>query len=149
MKKILIINFYYYSDISDNLVKSAKYHLKKKKINISLINVPGVFEIPITIKKYIKNFDAFIALGCVIKGQTPHFELICKSVFDMILNLSVDYKKPIGNGIITALNLKQAMARSGKIKSNKPNKGSEAAKAVLFFYIMDQKNLKIHLQELR
>ena len=132
MKKILIINSNYYSDISDNLVKSAKYHLKKKKINISLINVPGVFEIPITIKKYIKNFDAFIALGCVIKGQTPHFELICKSVFDMILNLSVDHNKPIGNGIITALNLKQAMARSGKIKSNKPNKGLEAAKAVSF-----------------
>tara|TARA_B100000123_G_scaffold228064_1_gene177190 strand:- start:239 stop:664 length:426 start_codon:yes stop_codon:yes gene_type:complete len=132
MKKILIVNSNYYKNISDNLIKSAKNHFAKKKVSISLINVPGVFEIPFTIKKYIKNFDAFIALGCVIKGQTPHFELICKSSFDMILKLSVDYKKPIGNGIITALNLKQAMARSGKIKSNKPNKGSEAAKAVLF-----------------
>ena len=132
MKKILIVNSNYYKNISDNLIKSAKNHFEKKKVSISLINVPGVFEIPFTIKKYIKNFDAFIALGCVIKGQTPHFELICKSSFDMILKLSVDYKKPIGNGIITALNLKQAMARSGKIKSNKPNKGSEAAKAVLF-----------------
>ena len=132
MKKILIVNSNYYSDISNSLVKSVKYYFKKKKIIISLINVPGVFEIPITIKKYIKEFDAFIALGCVIKGQTPHFELICKSSFDMILKLSVDYKKPIGNGIITALNIKQAMARSGKIKSNKPNKGSEAAKAVSF-----------------
>ena len=131
MKKILIVNSNYYKNISDNLIKSAKNHFAKK-VSISLINVPGVFEIPFTIKKYIKNFDAFIALGCVIKGQTPHFELICKSSFDMILKLSVDYKKPIGNGIITALNLKQAMARSGKIKSNKPNKGSEAAKAVLF-----------------
>ena len=131
MKKILIVNSNYYKNISDNLIKSAKNHFAKKKVSISLINVPGVFEIPFTIKKYIKNFDAFIALGCVIKGQTPHFELICKSSFDMILKLSVDYKKPIGNGIITALNLKQAMARSGKIKSNKPNKGSEAAKAVL------------------
>ena len=132
MKKILIVNSNYYKNISDNLIKSAKNHFAKKKVSISLINVPGVFEIPFTIKKYIKNFDAFIALGCVIKGQTPHFELICKSSFDMILKLSVDYKKPIGNGIITALNLKQAMARSGKIKSNKPNKGSEATKAVLF-----------------
>ena len=132
MKKILIVNSNYYKNISDNLIKSAKNHFAKKKVSISLINVPGVFEIPFTIKKYIKNFDAFIALGCVIKGQTPHFELICKSSFDMILKLSVDYKKPICNGIITALNLKQAMARSGKIKSNKPNKGSEAAKAVLF-----------------
>ena len=96
-----------------------------------MIKVPGVFEIPIAIKKNIRKYDAFIALGCVIKGKTPHFNLICKSVFDSILKLSIDYNKPIGNGIITALNIVQAKERCGLIKSNKPNKGLESALAVL------------------
>ena len=70
-------------------------------------------------------------MGCVIKGKTPHFDLICKSVFDLILKLSIDYNKPIGNGIITALNIVQAKERCGFIKSSKPNKGLESALAVL------------------
>ena len=93
--------------------------------------MPGVFEIPIAIRKNIKKFDAFIALGCVIKGKTPHFDLICNSTFQVILKLSIIYNKPIGNGIITALNLKQAKERCGLIKSIKKNKGLEAAEAVM------------------
>ncbi len=131
MKKILIINANYYDNITKRLVISSKNLLKKEKLNLSLINVPGVFEIPFVIKKNLKKFDAFIALGCVIKGKTPHFEFICKSTFDAILNISIAYKKPIGNGIITALNIKQAKERCGLIKSKKSNKGLEAAKAVL------------------
>ena len=131
MKKILLINANYYKDITDELEKAAYQILKKKKIKISSTTAPGVFAIPFLIKKNIKKFDAFIALGCVIKGKTPHFEFICKSSFDAIINLSVNYNKPIGNGIITSLNTKQAYERCGKLKSNKPNKGSEAARAVL------------------
>ena len=131
MKKILIINANYYDNITKKLVSSAKNLIKKEKINLSLINVPGVFEIPYVIKKNLKKFDAFVALGCVIKGETPHFEFICKSTFDAILNISITYKKPVGNGIITALNLKQAKERCGLIKTKKPNKGLESAKAVL------------------
>tara|TARA_B100000242_G_C43019864_1_gene474547 strand:+ start:1101 stop:1514 length:414 start_codon:yes stop_codon:yes gene_type:complete len=131
MKKILLINANYYKDITDELEKAAYQILKKKKFKISSTTAPGVFEIPFLIKKNIKKFDAFIALGCVIKGKTPHFEFICKSSFDAIINLSVNYNKPIGNGIITSLNKKQAYERCGKLKSNKPNKGSEAARAVL------------------
>tara|TARA_B100000941_G_scaffold85767_1_gene59131 strand:- start:7 stop:432 length:426 start_codon:yes stop_codon:yes gene_type:complete len=131
MKKILIINANYYDNITKKLVSSSKNLLKKNKLSLSLINVPGIFEIPFVIKKNHKKFDAFIALGCVIKGETPHFEFICKSTFDAILNISVNYNKPIGNGIITALNLKQAKERCGLIKSKKANKGLEAAKAVL------------------
>ena len=80
-----------------------------------------VFLIRIAIKKNIKIFDAFIAIGCVIKGETPHFDLICKSTFDTILNLSVTYNKPIGNGIITALTLEQAKGKMwiNKIKKTK------------------------------
>ena len=131
MKKILIVNANYYDSISKKLVFSSKNLFKKKKFSLSLINVPGIFEIPFVITKNLKKFDAFIALGCVIKGETPHFEFICKSTFDAILKISITYKKPIGNGIITALNLRQAKERCGLIKTKKPNKGLEASKAVL------------------
>ena len=119
--KILIIQANYYKDISTALLKSAKNELKNfAKINI--ISVPGVFEIPVVISKNIKKYNGFVALGCVIKGQTPHFDFISKSTTDAIMNISVQSKKPVGNGIITCLNKKQAIAR-GK-------KGKEAANAV-------------------
>jgi 6,7-dimethyl-8-ribityllumazine synthase len=130
MKKILIINSNYYEKISSSLLANAKKNLNIAKYSISIINVPGVFEIPISVKKNIKKFDAFIALGCVIKGQTPHFDLICNATFNAILKLSIEYSKPIGNGIITALNMNQAVNRSVKSTLRKPNKGSEAANAV-------------------
>ena len=130
MKKILIVNANYYKNISKKLVLSSK-----KKMNnyfkINIINVPGIHEIPIAIRKNIKRFDGFIALGCVIKGQTPHFDLICSSTFNSILNLSINFNKPIGNGIITAYNIKQALQRCKNTISKKPNKGSEAANAVM------------------
>ena len=121
-KKILIVVANYYKDISKGLLSSSKKLLPKSS-NLKVIEVPGVFEIPITIKKNVKKYDAFIALGCVIKGQTPHFDFISQSTINAIMNLSVDNKKPIGNGIITCLNFKQAKARK--------KKGGEATKAVL------------------
>ena len=121
-KKILIVVANYYKDISNGLLSNSKRFIPKSS-NVKIIEVPGVFEIPITIKKNIKKYDAFIALGCVIKGQTPHFDFISQSTIETIMNLSVDNKKPIGNGIITCLNLNQAKARK--------KKGAEATKAVL------------------
>ena len=119
--KILIIQANYYKDISTALLKSAKNELKNfAKINV--ISVPGVFEIPVVISKNLKKYDGFVALGCVIKGQTPHFDFISKSTTDAIMNISVESKKPVGFGIITCLSKKQAIAR-GK-------KGREAANAV-------------------
>ena len=70
-------------------------------------------------------------MGCVIKGQTPHFNLICNSTFNAILKLAIDFNKPIGNGIITSFNLNQAIRRSKKSSIKIPNKGSEAANAVI------------------
>ena len=131
MKRILIVNANYYDKISRNLVISSKKILIQKKMRVNIFNVTGIFEIPIAIRKNIKKFDAFVALGCVIKGKTPHFDFICKSTFDAILNLSITYNKPIGNGIITAFNLKQANERCGLLGSNKTNKGLEAARAVM------------------
>tara|TARA_Y100000590_G_scaffold465513_1_gene638040 strand:- start:1981 stop:2367 length:387 start_codon:yes stop_codon:yes gene_type:complete len=121
-KKILIVVADYYKNISKSLIESANKELKKLSF-VEVIKVPGVFEIPVTIAKNIKKFDGFIALGCVIQGETPHFKFISKSTTDAIMNITVEYRKPIGNGILTCLNKKQAQAR-GK-------KGSEAAKAVL------------------
>ena len=127
-KKILIISANYYKDISNGLLKSSKRNLPKN-FYVKIINVPGVFEIPVTIAKNIKKFDAFIALGCVIKGQTPHFDFISQASTNAIMHLSINSKKPIGNGIITCLNMNQAKARK--------NKGAEAAKATLS--ILNQK----------
>ena len=121
-KKILIVIADYYKNISLNLIKSAKKEIKNLYI-IKTITVPGVFEIPVTISKNIKKYDGFIALGCVIKGQTPHFDFISKAATEYIMKLSVDNKKPIGNGIITCLNMKQAIKRK--------HKGKEASKAVM------------------
>jgi len=97
--------------------------VKKKNFKYEIINVPGVFEIPVIISKNIKKYDGFIALGCVIKGETPHFDFISQATTNAIMTLSIDYKKPVGNGIITCLNQDQAEARS--------KKGREAAEAVI------------------
>ena len=121
-KKFLIVISDYYMDISKGLLNSAKDILPKSSL-IKVINVPGVFEIPVTISKNIKKYDAFLALGCVIKGQTPHFDFISQASIDAIMNLAIENKKPIGNGIITCLNMKQAIARK--------KKGREAAEAVI------------------
>ena len=119
-KKILIVMADYYEAISKGLLHNTKKVLQEQ---FDLISVPGVFEIPVTIAKNIKKYDGFIALGCVIKGETPHFDIISKAAIDGIMKLSIEYKKPIGNGIITCLNLKQAKARQ--------KKGQEAAAALL------------------
>jgi len=121
-KKILIVLANYYKDISNGLLLSALKAFPKV-FQIKIINVPGVFEIPVTISKNLKKFDAFVALGCVVKGQTPHFDFISKASTDGIMMMSIDSKKPIGNGIITCLNMKQARARK--------KKGAEAVNAIL------------------
>ena len=113
-KNLLIVNANYYKEISSGLLKSAT-NLLPKNSKVKVINVPGVFEIPVTISRNIKKFDGFIALGCVIKGQTPHFDFISQASTQAIMKLSIDSKKPIGNGIITCLNMKQAIARKKKV----------------------------------
>ena len=121
-KKILIVKADYYKDISKGLERSALSLLSKEYI-VKIISVPGVFEIPVTISKNLKKFHGFIALGCVIKGKTPHFDFISLSTTEAIMRLSLESKKPIGNGIITCLNMKQAIERK--------KKGAEASKAIL------------------
>ena len=120
-KKYLIVVADYYKDIAKGLIESALKWIPKSNI-VKIIRVPGVFEIPVTISKNIRKYDAFLALGCVIKGQTPHFDFISQASTTAIMDLSVSSKKPVGNGIITCLNMKQAKLRR--------KKGAEAAHAV-------------------
>ena len=127
--KICIVVANYYPKISKDLLIGAtrvlkNYGLKKNKI----IFAPGIFELPTIISRNISSYDAFIALGCVIKGKTPHFDFISKAAINGIMYLSITHKKPIGNAIITCLNKKQAFDRSSPYKKNK---GGEAAKAAL------------------
>ena len=121
--KILIVTARYYRDFSNELELSTSVTLDKKA-KYKFIPVPGIFEIPVVISKNIKKYDGFIALGCVIKGETPHFQFISQATTDAIMKISIDHKKPIGNGIITCLNKEQAFSRIKK-------KGQEAADAVL------------------
>ena len=121
--KILIVTARYYKNFSENLEFYASVVLNNKA-KYKFVSVPGVFEIPVVISKNIRKYDAFLALGCVIKGETPHFDFISQATTQAIMSLSIEHKKPIGNGIITSLNKKQAFTRSKK-------KGQEAANAVL------------------
>ena len=122
--KILIVSARYYKGFSKSLELYAISILKRKKVKYKIVPVPGVFEIPVVIARNVKKYDGFIALGCVIKGETPHFNFISQAATDAIMKLSIDYKKPIGNGIITSLNKLQAANRSKK-------KGGQAANAVI------------------
>ena len=121
-KTYLIVIANYYGDISLGLLNSA-LNIVPKSNKIRIIKVPGVFEIPVTISQNIKKYDGFLALGCVIKGETPHFDFISQASTNAIMDLSIKNKKPIGNGIITCLNKRQAKARK--------KKGAEAANAVI------------------
>ena len=158
--KVCIVLAHYYKDIAADLEKGAKLVLDKYKKfenpvwknvdNDRVFNmlkegsheleykqrfVPGVFEIPSMIAINIKDFDAFIALGCVIKGETPHFDFISKAAINGIMNLSINHKKPIMNGIVTCLNKEQAKERADP---KKKDKGGEAARAFIRLWGIDK-----------
>ncbi len=126
--KVLIVIANYYPEISEELKKRAKKVLTTNII-YEEITIPGVFEIPVVISRNIDSYDGFIALGCIIKGKTLHFELISKAVTNAIMNLSITHKKPIGNGILTCLNKKQALKRL--------DKGEEASTAVVQVFLKE------------
>ena len=121
MKKILVVLSRY--NETSYLLKSAKTVLNKKKVKWSIIKVNGAFEIPVIISRNIKKYDAFVALGIIIKGQTPNFNFISQALTNGMMNLAILSKKPIGNGILTCLNYKQAKKRY--------KKGADAVNAVL------------------
>ena len=123
-KKICIIESKYNEDITKQISSIAYNELKKSGINkIDIVKFPGAFEIPVTISRLIKKYDGFIAVGCIIKGETANFDLICQAITNGIMQLSINEKKTIGNAILTCFNKDQAFERL--------DKGKEAARAVL------------------
>ena len=129
--KILLLSANYYKDISRELCADALNTLKEHG-NVEcddMTSIPGVFEIPVLISRNIEKYDGFVALGCVIKGETPHFDFISQATTNAIMNLSITHKKPIGNGILTCLNYDQAKSRAAT--DGKKRKGREATQAVL------------------
>ena len=122
--KICIVISTYNSGITNKLLFSAKNELKRYGVTKAKdYKVPGAFEIPVAIARLAKKYDAFIAIGCIIKGQTANFDLISSAITHAIMNLSIASKKPIGNSIITLFNKNQA--------SKRYNKGKEAANAIM------------------
>ena len=122
--KICIVVSTYNSGITNKLLFSAKNELKRYGVTkVKDYKVPGAFEIPVAIARLAKKYDAFIAIGCIIKGQTANFNLISSAITNAIIHLSITNKKPIGNSIITLFNRNQA--------SKRYNKGKEAANAVM------------------
>ena len=127
-KKVLIVISDYYEEIGKNLLKGTINELKLNNFNYDILYAPGCFEIPFLISKNIKEYKGFIALGCVIRGETYHFELIANECARKIIDISNYHLKPIGFGILTCEDIKQANIRSD-IK--KKNKGKEAANACI------------------
>ena len=122
----------YYKEITDSLTNAAVEHLKNNNINYEIFKVPGVYEIPqfINWKLSKKKINLFIALGCVIKGDTYHFEVISDAVGQSLLDISSSNSKTIiSNGIINAYSESQAKKRSKA--DSKKNKGFEAASAMV------------------
>ena len=127
-KKILIVASSYYNEVTNNLIEGATKYLNENNFEYKIILAPGCFEIPFLINKNINNFKAFLSLGCIIRGETYHFELIANECGRKIMDISISHNKPIGFGILTCDNYDQAIIRSDP---NKKNKGREAASACL------------------
>ena len=127
--KVLIILSKYYEEISENLLNSAVNFLEEKSILFDIIEVPGALEIPQVLNlqtNISKNksliYEGYIALGCVIKGETYHFEIVSNETNRCLMNVALKYSLPLGNGVITSYNYEQALKRSLE-------KGKEAALA--------------------
>lgn len=129
--KILVIEARYYTKISDALLEGALDVLQAAKVDIQKVNVPGALEIPHVISMAEasgSNFDGYVALGCVIRGETTHYDYVCEESARAIMDLAVNQQLAIGNGIITVENEDQAWARA---KKDEKNKGGFAANAAL------------------
>ena len=132
-KKILIVSSSFYKNFEKNLLLGALKELDKKLFDVKLYSVSGAYEIPQLLNILLKNkqYAFCIALGCIIKGQTPHFDIISQSVSDKLLEISIKYNVPVSNGVLNCNNSKQAEVRCDpKLK----NKGGEAVRAALSVY---------------
>ena len=128
--KVLIVESRYYEDISNLLLDATIEELTINKIKFEKIGVLGALEIPILIKKAIisNKYDGFIALGCVIRGETSHYELVSNYSAKALMDLAIQNTIPITNSILTVENKEQALIRADK---SKKNVGGHAARACI------------------
>jgi 6,7-dimethyl-8-ribityllumazine synthase len=128
--RVLIVEARYYAHIADELLKGATAALDEAGAEYDVVTVPGALEIPtaVAIATDAGNYDGAVALGCVIQGQTFHFDIVAMQSARALIDLSVARKLPLGNGILTVDTEAQALERA---KSDQRNKGGEAAKAAL------------------
>ena len=132
-KKILIISSSFYKDLEKKLLLGALKEIDKKLFDVNLFSFSGAYEIPQLLNILLKDkkYAFCIALGCIIKGETPHFDIISQSVSDKLLEISIKYNVSVSNGVLNCNNFKQAEVRcDSKLK----NKGGEAVLAALSVY---------------
>lgn len=120
MSNIAIIVSEFDKNISDKLLEGAlnAWHEKFNSVP-KIIRVPGAVEIPMMAAKIIDHYSAILCLGCVIQGETMHFDYVCKIVSEGCLQLAIQHKKPVTFGVLTTRDRAQAIARAGGIKCNK------------------------------
>ena len=127
--KFLIVASTFYPKITNGLLIGAITELKKRKFYYEIFRVNGSLEIPVQISILLnkKKYDAVIAVGCIIKGKTDHYEFIANAITNSLLQISIDKRIPVSNSILTCTSLKQATERSQK----KINRAKEAVLAAI------------------
>ena len=130
--KVAIISSSWHPDICADLVAGAMRALEAAHVKkIKTIYVPGSFEIPLAAQKmFEKGYDAVVAVGLVLKGDTPHFDYVCQGVTQGVIDVQLKWSKPIGYGVLMCENLEQAIDRCGRVGS-KEDKGFDSAIAAL------------------
>lgn len=136
MAKVLIIEARYYAEINDMLLAGAKAELEKAGAKYDVLTVPGALEIPAALKWTHEKYDAFVVLGCVIRGETTHYDIVCNESARGVYKLVLKKDIALGNGILTVENDEQAIARADP---KRKNKGGEAAKAALHMLALRRK----------
>jgi 6,7-dimethyl-8-ribityllumazine synthase len=135
--KVIVLKTSWYKDVMDELESSALSYFESNGVpidKIEVLDVPGTLELPLSFKMVLsemQNVDLVVLLGCVVKGGTPHFDIICQSVFDQVLETQNEYLVPSGVGVLTVNTLEQARQRK--------NKGAEAAQAALEMFLFKNK----------
>ena len=130
--KVAIISSSWHPDICGALIAGARRALEAASVaSIEVIYVPGSFEIPLAAQRaFEKGFDAVVAVGLVLQGETPHFDYVCQGVTQGVIDVQLKFSKPIGYGVLMCNNLEQAIARSG-VPGSKEDKGYDSAIAAL------------------
>ncbi|MEC7028553.1 MAG: 6,7-dimethyl-8-ribityllumazine synthase [Pseudomonadota bacterium] len=129
MTKVLVVEARYYNHINDFLLEGIKAELDAAGAEFDVLTVPGALEIPSAVSFSLnKGYDAFVVAGCIIRGETSHYDIVCNESARGVYDLVLAYDLPLGNAILTVENEAQALARA---KTDQKNKGGEAAKAAL------------------